>query len=115
MLPAATSAITITAAGGPGMLTRELRPVPHRGACQVLIKVACAGIERHDCSQRKRRYGPEGATDIPGLEIAGEIAAIGPDVTRWKPGDRACALANGGGYRHRLPARTNRAKACPLQ
>ena len=98
MLPATMSAITITAAGGPEMLTPELRPVPQPSAGQVLIKVAYAGINRHDCSQRQRGYGPRGATDIPGLEIAGEIVAVGPDVTRWKAGERACALVNGGGY-----------------
>lgn len=98
MLPATMTAVSITAAGGPEMLKTESRPVPRPEAGQVLIKVAYAGINRHDCSQRKRGYGPKGATDIPGLEVAGEIVAVGPDVTRWKVGDRACALVNGGGY-----------------
>jgi len=98
MLPATMTAISITAAGGPEVLKTESRPVPQPGPGQVLIKVAYAGINRHDCSQRKRGYGPKGATDIPGLEAAGEIVALGPDVTRWKVGDRACALVNGGGY-----------------
>ncbi|RPI45320.1 MAG: NAD(P)H-quinone oxidoreductase [Betaproteobacteria bacterium] len=92
------TAVSITAAGGPEMLKTESRPVPRPGAGQVLIKVAYAGINRHDCSQRKRGFGPKGATDIPGLEVAGEVVAVGPDVTRWKVGDRACALVNGGGY-----------------
>lgn len=98
MLPATMTAITITAAGGPEMLKPEQRPVPQPGPGQVLIKVAYAGINRHDCSQRKRGYGPKNATDIPGLECAGEIVAVGQDVTRWKVGDRACALTNGGSY-----------------
>lgn len=98
MLPATMTAITITAAGGPEVLVPEQRPVPQPGPGQVLIKVAYAGINRHDCSQRKRGYGPKNATDIPGLECAGEIVAVGPDVTRWKVGDRACALTNGGSY-----------------
>lgn len=98
MLPATMTAINITAAGGPEVLQPESRPVPRPAAGQVLIEVAYAGINRHDCSQRKRGFGPKNATDIPGLEVAGEIVAVGPDVTRWKVGDRACALVNGGGY-----------------
>jgi len=74
------------------------RPVPQPQAGQVLIKVAYAGVNRHDCGQRIRGFGPKGATDIAGLEVAGEVAAVGPDVTRWKTGDRVCALVNGGGY-----------------
>ena len=98
MLPATMTAISLAAAGGPEVLKPESRPVPRPDAGQVLIKVHYAGINRHDCSQRKRGYGPKGATDIPGLEVAGEIVAVGPDVTKWKIGDRACALVNGGGY-----------------
>lgn len=98
MLPATMTAITITGAGGPEMLQPEQRPVPQPGAGEVLIKVAYAGINRHDCSQRKRGFGPKNATDIPGLECAGEIVALGPDVARWKVGERACALVNGGSY-----------------
>ena len=64
----------------------------------MLIKVAYAGINRHDCGQRMRGSGPAGATDIPGLEVSGEVAATGAGVTRWKAGDRVCALVNGGGY-----------------
>ena len=88
----------IARAGGPEVLEPVTRPVPQPAAGQVLIKVAYAGINRHDCGQRIRGYGPPGATDIPGLEVAGEIAAVGPNVTRWKAGDRVCALVNGGGY-----------------
>jgi len=98
MLPSTMNAITIARAGGPEVLEPVTRPVPQPAAGQVLIKVAYAGINRHDCGQRIRGYGPPGATDIPGLEVAGEIAAVGPNVTRWKAGDRVCALVNGGGY-----------------
>jgi putative PIG3 family NAD(P)H quinone oxidoreductase len=98
MLPATMTAITIAQAGGPEMLRPGARPVPRPAAGEVLIKVAYAGINRHDCSQRKRGFGPKNATDIPGLEVAGEVAAIGPGSSRWKPGDHVCALVNGGGY-----------------
>ena len=98
MPPATMTAITIARAGGPEVLVPETRPVPRPGPGEVLIKVAYAGINRHDCSQRKRGHGPKNATDIPGLEAAGEIVAVGPNVTHCKPGDRVCALVNGGGY-----------------
>jgi NADPH2:quinone reductase len=92
------NAITIARAGGPEVLEPVVRPLPQPAAGQVLIKVAYAGINRHDCGQRIRGFGPPGATDIPGLEVAGEIAAVGTGVTRWKTGDKVCALVNGGGY-----------------
>jgi NADPH2:quinone reductase len=98
MIPDTMTAITITRAGGPEVLQPGTRPVPQPGAGQVLIKVAYAGINRHDCGQRLRGFGPPGATDIPGLEVAGEVVATGSGVTRWKSGDRVCALVNGGGY-----------------
>ena len=98
MLPRTMTAIAITRAGGPEVLQPATRPVPEPEAGEVLIKVAFAGINRHDCGQRRRGFGPPGATDIPGLEVAGEVVAMGAGVTRWKPGDRVCALVNGGGY-----------------
>jgi len=98
MLPKTMNAITIARAGGPEVLQQVTRPVPEPRAGEVLIKVAFAGINRHDCGQRNRGFGPPGATDIPGLEVAGEVAATGPGVTRWKSGDKVCALVNGGGY-----------------
>jgi len=98
MLPQTMTAISITRPGGPEVLQATTRPVPQPGDRQVLIKVAYAGINRHDCGQRNRGTPPAGATDIPGLEVAGVVAAVGAGVTRWKPGDRACALTNGGGY-----------------
>jgi len=98
MLPETMTVIEITRAGGPEVLVPATRPVPQPAAGQVLIKVAYAGVNRHDCGQRKRGFGPKGATDIPGLEVSGEVAAVGDGVTRWKAGDKVCALANGGGY-----------------
>ena len=98
MLPKTMNAITIARAGGTEVLQQVTRPVPEPRAGEVLIKVAFAGINRHDCGQRNRGFGPPGATDIPGLEVAGEVAATGPGVTRWKSGDKVCALVNGGGY-----------------
>lgn len=98
MLPATMTAIEITRAGGPEVLVPATRPVPQPAAGQVLIKVAYAGINRHDCGQRNRGFGPKGATDIPGLEAAGEVVAVGAGVARWKVGDKVCALVNGGGY-----------------
>lgn len=98
MLPTQMAAIEITKAGGPDVLKPTTRPVPQPAAGQVLIKVAYAGINRHDCGQRNRGFGPKGATDIPGLEVSGEVAAVGAGVSRWKLGDKVCALVNGGGY-----------------
>src|SRR4249920_1327619 len=98
MLPSTMTAVPITRAGGPEVLEPVTRPVPQPQAGEVLIKVAYAGVNRHDCGQRIRGFGPKGATDIPGLEVAGEVVATGSGVTRWKAGDRVCALVNGGGY-----------------
>jgi NADPH2:quinone reductase len=98
-IPARMTAIGIKAPGGPEMLTPEERPVPMPGAGEILVKVAAAGVNRPDVVQRKGLYPPpKGATDIPGLEIAGEVVALGAGVTRWKAGDKVCALVIGGGY-----------------
>ena len=98
-LRARMTAIAIRAPGGPEMLVPEERPVPAPGPGEILVKVAAAGVNRPDVRQRQGTYPPpQGATDIPGLEIAGEVAALGPDVKRWKIGDKVCALVVGGGY-----------------
>jgi len=92
-------AIAIKAPGGPEMLVAEERPVPLPGAGEILVKVAAAGVNRPDVMQRQGRYPPpKGAPDIPGLEIAGEVVALGDGVTRWKIGDKVAALVVGGGY-----------------
>ena len=91
--------IEITAPGGPEMLKLATRPVPRPGEGEVLVCVAAAGINRPDISQRQGRYPPPpGASDLPGLEIAGEVAALGPDVSGLTVGDRVTALVTGGGY-----------------
>ncbi len=97
-LPQTMTAIEITRAGGPEVLQPAERPVPQPQANEVLIKVAYGGINRHDCGQRERGFPPKGATDIPGLEVSGQVVAAGSGVTRWKVGDSVCALVNGGGY-----------------
>ena len=98
-LPARMTAIGIKAPGGPEMLVPEQRAVPTPGAGEILVKVAAAGVNRPDVMQRQGLYPPPpGAPDIPGLEIAGDIVALGPDVKRWKVGDRVMALVVGGGY-----------------
>ncbi len=98
-LPATMTAIGIKAPGGPDMLVPEQRPVPTPGDGEILVKVAAAGVNRPDVMQRQGLYPPPpGAPDIPGLEIAGEVVALGPNVKRWKIGDRVMALVIGGGY-----------------
>jgi NADPH:quinone reductase len=98
-IPLQMTAIAIRAPGGPEVLTPEPRPVPSPGAGEILVKVAAAGVNRPDVMQRMGQYPPPpGAPDIPGLEIAGEVVACGPGVTRWKQGDKVMALVVGGGY-----------------
>jgi NADPH2:quinone reductase len=98
-VPAQMTAIGIKASGGPDMLVPEKRPVPAPGDGEILVKVAAAGVNRPDVMQRMGLYPPPpGAPDIPGLEIAGEVVALGANVKRWKLGDRVMALVVGGGY-----------------
>jgi NADPH2:quinone reductase len=98
-LPATMTAIFAPAPGGPEALTRVERPVPRPGHGEVLIKVAAAGLNGADLTQRMGRYDmPPGATDILGLEASGTIVALGDGVTQWKAGDQVCALLIGGGY-----------------
>ncbi|MBW4890937.1 NAD(P)H-quinone oxidoreductase [Mucilaginibacter sp. HMF5004] len=92
-------AITISQPGGPEVLKTEERPIPKPAPGEVLIKVAAAGVNRPDIAQRKGLYAPPpGASDIPGLEIAGTITELGEGVKRWKIGDQICGLVTGGGY-----------------
>ena len=98
-LPATMTAIAISRPGGPDVLVAEQRPLPQPGPGEILVKVAAAGVNRPDLSQREGRYPPPpGASDLPGLEIAGEVVGLGEGVTAWKLGDQVCALAHGGGY-----------------
>jgi putative PIG3 family NAD(P)H quinone oxidoreductase len=98
-LPSRMTAIAIKSPGGPEVLVPEERSVPAPGATEILVKVRAAGVNRPDVMQRKGQYPPPpGAPDIPGLEIAGDVVAVGASVKRWKTGDKICALVTGGGY-----------------
>ena len=99
VLPESMKAIEIVQPGGPEVLQPTERPVPKPGIGEVLIRVASAGVNRPDVLQRQGNYAPPpGATDIPGLELSGEVVAIGEGVESWAPGDHVCALVTGGGY-----------------
>ncbi|MDC6118447.1 NAD(P)H-quinone oxidoreductase [Serratia rubidaea] len=98
-LPEQMRVIEITAAGGPEMLQPAMRPLPEPTAGEILVRVAAAGVNRPDVLQRRGHYAPPpGASDIPGLEIAGEVVAVGEGVQHYRIGDSVCALIAGGGY-----------------
>ncbi|MCF8466619.1 MAG: NAD(P)H-quinone oxidoreductase [Sneathiella sp.] len=98
-VPETMTAIEIKKFGGPEGLVPATRPVPQPGHEEVLVKVAAAGVNRPDVLQRMGGYAPPpGASDIPGLEISGTVVAAGAGVTKYKIGDRLCALVAGGGY-----------------
>lgn len=98
-LPAQMTAIAIGEPGGPMVLKPEKRAVPEPGPGEIVVRVRAAGVNRPDVLQRKGAYPPPpGASDLPGLEAAGEVAALGADVTRWRIGDRVTALTPGGAY-----------------
>ncbi len=98
-LPKTMKVIEIREPGGPEVLVPAERPVPQPGEGEVLVKVAAAGVNRPDCLQRQGSYPPpKGASDIPGLEIAGEVVALGTGVPAPKVGEKVCALVTGGGY-----------------
>ncbi|GFE64845.1 NAD(P)H-quinone oxidoreductase [Litoreibacter roseus] len=91
--------VEISEPGGPDVLVPAKRPIPQPGHGEILIKVAFAGVNRPDALQRAGSYNPPpGASDLPGLEASGHIAAIGSGVTGWSEGDPVCALLPGGGY-----------------
>lgn len=91
--------IEITEFGPPEVLKLAKRPTPEPGRLEVLVKVAAAGVNRPDVLQRLGKYPPpDGVTDVPGLEVAGTIVALGPGVFGWREGDEVCALVAGGGY-----------------
>jgi putative PIG3 family NAD(P)H quinone oxidoreductase len=98
-LPVSMTAVEITRFGGPEVLVPTTRPVPRADAGEVLLAVEAAGVNRPDILQRQGGYRPPpGASDIPGLEVAGRIVALGEGVEGWRRGDAACALVAGGGY-----------------
>nr|WP_242390380.1 NAD(P)H-quinone oxidoreductase [Polymorphum gilvum] len=98
-MPSMMTAIAITAPGGPDVLAPEQRHVPVPLGREILIKVAAAGVNRPDVLQRMGAYPPpKDASDLPGLEVAGTVAAVGTQVTAFAVGDRVTALVPGGGY-----------------
>lgn len=98
-VPATMNAVEISEFGGPDVLKLTERATPQPAHGEVLIKVAAAGVNRGDCVQRMGFYpAPPGASDLPGLEVSGTIAAIGSGVSLWQEGDEVCALMAGGGY-----------------
>ena len=98
-LPPSMNAVEITAPGKPEVLKPCTRPLPQPRAGEVLIRVAAAGVNRPDIMQRRGLYAPPpGASDIPGLEVAGTIVSLGEGVAGWRVGEAVCALVQGGGY-----------------
>jgi NADPH2:quinone reductase len=98
-LPKSMTALAIREPGGPEVLVPQQQPVRSPGEGEILVKVAAAGVNRPDVMQRLGKYPPpKGATEIPGLEISGEVVQVGPGVSRWNKGDKVMALVVGGGY-----------------
>ncbi|MBW5811026.1 NAD(P)H-quinone oxidoreductase [Yersinia kristensenii] len=98
-LPTNMVSIEITQPGGPKVLVPVDRPTPMPAAGEILVKVSAAGVNRPDVMQRRGQYAPPpGASDIPGLEVAGIVVAVAADVSRFKIGDKVCGLVAGGGY-----------------
>ncbi|MFN3642046.1 MAG: NAD(P)H-quinone oxidoreductase [Gemmobacter sp.] len=112
--PEAMRAVVITAPGGPAVLELADAPVPVPGHGQILIRIAYAGVNRPDVAQRQGTYAPPpGASPLPGLEAAGTVAAVGPGVDRWRPGEPVCALLPGGGYAEYAVTRADHALPVP--
>ncbi|HEY2462540.1 MAG TPA: NAD(P)H-quinone oxidoreductase [Steroidobacteraceae bacterium] len=98
-LPGEMTVVEIAAPGGPEQLKTARRPVPKPGDDEVLVRVVAAGVNRPDVMQRQGRYPPPpGASDLPGMEIAGEVVALGPKVSGVSLGDQVTSLLPGGGY-----------------
>src|SRR5271168_399037 len=97
-LPREMTVVEIAAPGGPEQLKSSVRPIPQPGDGEVLVQVAAAGVNRPDVMQRQGRYPPPpGASDLPGMEIAGEVVALGPKVSGVSLGDKVTSLLPGGG------------------
>src|SRR5436190_1782850 len=113
-LPAQMTVIAISKPGGPEVLLPESRPVPSPGPGEILVKVAAAGVNRPDVAQRSGSYPPPpGASDLPGLEIAGEVVAVGAGASKHKLGDKVMSLVAGGGYAQYCIAQAAQAMAVP--
>lgn len=112
-LPHTMRAVEISEPGGPEVLRPVTVPVPVPGHGQIVIRVAWAGVNRPDALQRAGAYAPPAnASPLPGLEVSGHVAAVGPGVSRWQVGDAVCALTPGGGYAGH--AATSAAHALPV-
>lgn len=112
-LPAKMTAIAISEPGGPMVLKPERRDLPELREGEILIAVRAAGVNRPDVQQRLGAYPPPpGASDLPGLEVSGVVAALGPNAVRWRVGDAVCALTPGGGYADYV--RVHGANALPI-
>jgi putative PIG3 family NAD(P)H quinone oxidoreductase len=113
-LPAQMTVVGISKPGGPEVLLPETRAVPAPGPGEILIKVAAAGVNRPDVAQRSGSYPPPpGASDLPGLEVAGEVVAVGSGAAKYKPGDKVMSLVAGGGYAQYSIAQDAQAMAVP--
>jgi putative PIG3 family NAD(P)H quinone oxidoreductase len=113
-LPAQMTAVAISKPGGPEVLIPEQRALPVPGPGELLVKVMAAGVNRPDVAQRSGAYPPPpGASDLPGLEIAGEVVAVGPGVSRHKIGDKVMSLVAGGGYAQYCIAQDGQAMTVP--
>src|SRR5579862_6100239 len=113
-IPAQMTVVAISKPGGPEVLVPETRPVPAPGANEILVKVMAAGVNRPDVAQRAGVYPPPaGASDLPGLEIAGEVVALGDGAHKHKLGDRVMSLVAGGGYAQYCIAQDAQAMAVP--
>lgn len=113
-LPAQMTVIAISKPGGPEVLLPEQRAVPQPGSDEILVKVEAAGVNRPDVAQRSGAYPPPpGASDLPGLEIAGEVVAAGSNAKRHKIGDKVMSLVAGGGYAQYCIAQDAQAMSVP--
>jgi putative PIG3 family NAD(P)H quinone oxidoreductase len=113
-LPSQMTVIGISKPGGPEVLLPETRPVPQPGPDEILIKVMAAGVNRPDVAQRMGHYPPPpGASDLPGLEVAGEVVAVGSNAKKHRLGDKVMSLVAGGGYAQYCIAQDAQAMAVP--
>jgi len=113
-LPAQMTVVGISKPGGPEVLLPETRSVPVPGSGEILVKVGAAGVNRPDVAQRSGAYPPPpGASDLPGLEIAGEVVALGAGAAKHKLGDKVMSLVAGGGYAQYCIAQDAQAMAVP--
>ena len=113
-IPVQMTVVAISKPGGPEVLVPETRPVPKPGSNEILVKVMAAGVNRPDVAQRAGVYPPPpGASDLPGLEIAGEVVALGEGAHKHKVGDKVMSLVAGGGYAQYCIAQDAQAMAVP--